>query len=165
MYLSKPTKINWSESKDVFWTQLSDADCSYKVQIVKNNSKNLTCKMRIKLNMPSECKWSPHLAYKACISVFLVLIHRNEGAQHIFWILIWFCSLIHWEKKTYCTCNVCLFDMEILEVIKFDNAIFIVTFYSKIILSNAHTWQHKYIFKLVPVKSVFRSYYILTRLI
>lgn len=31
--------------------------------------------------------------------------------------------------------------MEILEVIKFHNAIFIVTFYCKIILSNAYIWQ------------------------
>lgn len=116
VYLSKLTKINWSESEDIFWTQLSDVDCSYKVQIVKN-SKNLTHKMRIKLNMPSECKWSPHLAYKACISVFPVLMHRNEGAQHVFWILIWLYSLTPYEKKNltiYCICRVHSFDMEIL---------------------------------------------------
>lgn len=53
-------------------------------------------------------------------------------------------------KKTtlYCTCKVHSFDMEILEVIKFHNAIFTVTFYSKIILSNAHTWQHTVHFQI-----------------
>lgn len=38
--------------------------------------------------------------------------------------------------------------MEILEVIKFHNAIFTVTFYSKIILSNVHTWQHTVHFQI-----------------
>lgn len=38
--------------------------------------------------------------------------------------------------------------MEILEVIKFHNAIFTVTFYSKIILSNVHTWQRTVHFKI-----------------
>jgi len=32
--------------------------------------------------------------------------------------------------------------MEMLEVIEFHNVISTVTFYSKIILSNIHTWQH-----------------------
>lgn len=38
--------------------------------------------------------------------------------------------------------------MEILEVIKYHNAIFPVTFYSKIILSNVHTWQHTVHFQI-----------------
>ena len=55
--------------------------------------------------------------------------------------------------------------MEILEVIKFHNAIFTVTFTVKSFFQMFTLDSTQYIFKLVLVKSVFRSYYILTGLI
>lgn len=110
--------------------------------------------MRLKLNMPAECKWSSYLACKAYISVFRVLLQdagwRRSSACLQDPELVLQLNTLGGKKKPhlYCACKVHSFDMEILEVIKFHNAIFTVTFYSKIILSNVHTWQHTVHFQI-----------------
>lgn len=144
LHLSKPPKINWSENEDVFWTQQSDADLR-KCKSFMNSSKNLTHKMRLKLNMLAECKLSLYLACKAYIYICFSGTDVKEWGN---WACLLDCELVLQlnilrKKTTHILCfKVHSSDMEILEVIKFHNVIFTVTFYSKIILSNVHTWQH-----------------------